>query len=180
MKTTSEKKETKPKEAKTPTLTSTLTSLLSDPKQNKRSNKMNKMKTTSEKKETKPKAAKTPTVTSLYGQFLSDPKLNENENENETFEDVSKRIASEICSYIVDTSSESMDNCKQDDSCHEDVLIERYNNYLANMEKMEKHNDEFTEKMRDFNTHTKKEAFNSFLLGANIVLFVGLIAKLFT
>lgn len=116
---------------------------------------------------------------------LSDPKLNE--NENETFEDVSKRIASEICSYIVDTSSESMDSCPQDDSCHySDLkiihdLLESVNNSLAKFEDvMEKHNDEFTEKMRDFNTHFKKEAFNSFLIGANIVLFVGLIAKLFT
>lgn len=152
-----------PKAVKTPTISSLLEQILCDPKLN-------------EKKETKPKVAKTPTVTSLYGQ-LSDPKLNE--NENKTFDEVTK-ISSEICSYIADTSSESMDSCQQDDSCHEDVLLESLNNYLANMEKMEKPNDEFTEKMRDFNTHTKKEAFNSFLLGANIVLFVGLIVKLFT
>ena len=104
---------------------------------------------------------------------LSDPKLNE--IENETFDEVIKK-SSEICSRIFDTSSESMIDLKIIND-----LLESVNNSLAKFEDvMEKHNDEFTEKIRDFNTHFKKEAFNSFLLGANIVLFVGLIAKLFT
>ena len=155
------------------------------------------MKTTSEKKETKPKVAKTPKTpkvikgpktpkVNLWSESpckfdkcelkkddLSDPKLNE--NENETFDEVTK-ISSEICSRIFETSSESMIDLKIIND-----LLESVNNSLAKFEYvLEKYNDEFTEKMRDFNTHFKKEAFNSFLIGANIVLFVGLIVKLFT